>query len=633
MKIKEEEKKEDQTDAALVSKLNQTFESYKKGREKNEWEWFIQTLWYMGYQNAKYDKKTKQIVNVNASDKVTVNKIWANIRGVRNYLTRNKPKWDVTPYNQSQDEGAYKDDTLKSNKYVDYLYEHEELRPKLKQVIADALVTSRGYMQVLWNSDAEDGDGEIDFSVVDPFDLYKSSRCTRLANANHLILAVRRSLEEMEASGIYDKEKIALLKTHLTTKTSENAYKEQLLSIRGDSTTSGDEGILLQEHWFYEYKEADEGGRKKKVVKIVTLVDDIIIRNEETDFKKLPFYELSSDVQSREPYGFGWVKFLIPIQKEINKLLQSMADYNSIVNKARLIVERGANIKSVTNEHGEMIFVDPGSNVRPLNNPTLEQTVFQEYQLLGLLFEDIGAMNEATRGRLPSAGISGKALEILQVGDANSMSELVENLEDFLKDLGEAALELASQKYSFARTILPKGASGTREFLKVIGASASQANGIADEKTIVIPEKNLVDVKIGSYLADSNEARREILKELFNLQAIDQETLLKGYEVSNVAEIIAKTKAAKQEVAAQEAEAEAMKQQATTPQVKEEGVRAAIAAIKAVVSGQTPVMPTKPSQQYIDYLSNWLKSESGNLDQATRQSVEAFINQVLQLAG
>jgi hypothetical protein len=37
-----------------------------------------------------------------------------------------------------------------------------------------------------------------------------------------------------------------------------------------------------------------------------------------------------------------------------------------------------------------------------------------------------------------------------------------------------------------------------------------------------------------------------------------------------------------------------MKQQATTPQVKEEGVRAAIAAIKAVVSGQTPVCQQSP---------------------------------------
>src|SRR5690606_7569109 len=118
------------------------------------------------------------------------------------------------------------------------------------------------------------------------------------------------------------------------------------------------------------------------------------------------------------------------------------------------------------------------------------------------------------------------------------LAELQENTEDFLEEVYEHMLALAAEKYQFARNISPIDTStGERDFVSFIGENAeNKPEGVTE-----IPARNMVDVKINSWLADTAEARRDTLKDLFALQAIDQETLLKGYEIGNIADIIANT--------------------------------------------------------------------------------------------
>lgn len=628
-------KAQEAADTELLAMLDKQWIAAKANRDQHDWDWFINYLWYMGFHNAKYDRQTKQIVNISPNDKVFANLIFSVVRSVRNYATRHRPRAEVTPFNQSREQtDQFLNQNRQLSKVCDYTWDANYMAPKFKEVILDSLVTSVGFWQILWKSDAADGNGDIDVNTVDPFDLYIDPRATKLRDANYAILCIRRTKDDMKSSGLYDADKIDDLS--IESRISENSVKTQLASIRGEDQSSSDEqtgSILLREHWYFKLNE-----NNKKELWITTVADNKIIRNEKTDFSRLPFFCLSADIQPRSLYGFGWIKFLIPLQKELNRLLCSISDYNRVMNKGKVIVDRGANVNHMTNEHGEFIFKNPGTQVEQMNITPMGSAVFKSVDLLKILFEDIGSYNAATRGRVPTGITSGRGLEVLQTGDANNMSEFSENVEAFLRESFSFILELQSKKYIFARNVLAVGTSGSREFLQAIGASAPEELKKNRDDLVIIPEHNLVDVKIGSYLAETNEAKREILKELYSMQAIDLETLLKGYELSNVAEIIAGVKQEKQEAVQLEASKAGAIAQAETPPApaeKTEGARAAIAAIKTIVQGQEPQMPTNPGQEYVDYLDKFITDPEtgGSLPAQLRSQLEAFRNQVLQQVG
>jgi hypothetical protein len=119
-------------------------------------------------------------------------------------------------------------------------------------------------------------------------------------------------------------------------------------------------------------------------------------------------------------------------------------------------------------------------------------------------------------------------------------------------------------------------------------------------------------------LAHTAQARQEILKELYQLQAIDQETLLEGFNIGSVADVIKKTQekrlkdAATQievdkqtEIAGGEAQAEVAKAQGGA------GAREAIAVLKQIIGGNEPQVPSMVTPEFIQYIDSFLASPEG----------------------
>jgi len=348
------------------------------------------------------------------------------------------------------------------------------------------------------------------------------------------------------------------------------------------------------------------------------------------------------------PYGQGWVKNLIPANRLLNLLESSLAEYNNVLNKGKWISDKGAGVRILNNEHGQIIEKKRGFEVAQAAIAPLSSAIFTQIENANRYIEDIGALHDASLGRIPQGANSGKAIEALQVGDSNNLSELIENTEEFLEQVYEYILYLASQKYQFTRNIIVTRSTGVKEFLSVVGEDAGEN---APEGTVVLPKKNMIDVKITSWLANTAEARREVLKELYQLQVIDQETLLEGYSIGNIADIIKKVTEQKaqeaagqlamqkksQEIGAQgeqqtaEAQANAQNQAAaaTLP-----GKQQAIAMIRDIINGQIPPMPEMVGQDFVQYFMEFEQSdEFKSLDQDTQDAISRAKNQAIQAAG
>lgn len=628
MKKQDEETKGKESDEVLKAKFGRWWSAAYENRHHTDWKWFIYDLWVSGYHYAKYDKSNQQIITSAKTDgrpKVVINKIYTTLRAVRNYALRNRPRAEVTPHIDLSGEMEM-GDVVRQNKFLDFFHDQAKLRRKQKGIVWDGLKYSVGYWQVLFDESAPmyaqgDGKGEIVVNEIDPYDLYWDPNATSKENAKYVFLCVRRNLEDLKHDKKYDSKKLELVKPDK--KLSSSTFKERLLQLESGNTPSEDapKTVLVKECWYWKWV-----GDERKVF-IGTMIGDQVCRNEETDLDRLPFFIFSADVNPRSMLGQGWVKNLISPNKELNRVMSNTAEWNTVFNKGKWISDKGASVRVINNDNGQIIEKKRGYEVKQAVISPMSPIAFNLKDACDTYIEDIGGFHEASMGRIPPGARSGDAIESLQQGDANNMSEIVENLEEFLEEVYEYVLYLAAKKYQFVRTITPMDSLGQREYIKIIGEEASNK----PEDAVVIPKSAIVDVKISSWLAQTPDARQQKAKELFQLGLLDEQTTLEFFNVGNIADVLMRVQQRRER---EQAEEMAMKEQEAAMNKEEvavSGKEQAIAAIRSLVQGEQPVIPTVVTREYIDYIDQLLQTQE--MSPQEREAIQAFRDQVSQMAG
>jgi len=625
--------KEIKQDSALKARLDREWQSAQNNRNEFDWKWFTYDLFVSGNHYARWDNDTQQIVSSvkeKGQVKIVINKVFSTLRSVRNFVLRSRPRAEATPDDLTEENV---EETNKLNRFLDFFHDKQRLRRKLKGTLWHALKYSVGYWQVLFDNVKK----EIVVNEVDPYDLYWDPVARDPSEARYAILAVRRNVEDLRRDPKYD------IPDDMKTDDllSASSLKARFLqSEKGMSDFNEDkegETVIVREHWYrsYEDEEYEEKVGKKKVKKtrkvpkimIAAVAGNRIIRQpEDAKVDRIPFFRLSSDIEPLSMYGQGWVKNLISPNKLLDRLESSIAEWNDIMNKGKWVADKNAGVRIINNAHGQIIEKKRGFDVNQADIRPLSAVIFKQIENVNRYIEDIGGSHDAMLGRVPTGVKSGRGVEALQIGDMNNLSEVVENVEEFLEEVYEYVLYLASKKYQFARNVITVTTGGQREFTKVIGSSASNK----PEGALVIKPNNIVDVKITSWLAQTNEAKREVLKELYQLQAIDQETLLEGYNIGSVSQVIQKTRKEKLENAATQIEVANQSNPQPAGPVPS-GRLEAIAALKAIVNGAEPQPPQAVGADFIAYIDEYLESEEAqSLDSATLRAIQVFRATVAQ---
>lgn len=619
-------------DEVLKAKLERFWEKSSGARKQLDFQWFKYDLWVSGNHYAQYDKGTQQIITspkMGGRNQVVVNKIYSTLRGVRSWALQNQPKADITPYNLTEESIPV---VAKLNQYTMYLHDRLHLRAKLRSSLWHALKYSVGYWQILWNEEKQ----EIEVNVVDPYDLYWDDTARTEEEARFVVLCVRRSIDDLKDDPKY--QGVNWSEIGEDNKLSSSPFKERILQHeRGSAQGKGDKKdgtILVKEFWYKESVEEEvegEDGEKTKQrsnkIMLCTMAGGQVIRKAvDTGLTQFPFFTLHSDIEPLSLYGNGWVKNLIPLNRLLNRLESSSAEYNDIVNKLRVGIEKGAGLRTMTNEHGSFVEYKKGFKPEFMPVPALSAQLQQQIANVNRYIEDIGSLHDASLGRVPSGVKSGVGIEALQEGDSNNLSELSENIELFLEAVYEYILQLASEKYQYAKHIVTTTTTGEKMIMDVIGEDANEE--LQGENTLVIPKKIIVDVKITSWLAYTQEGRRMAVKDLVSLiPDLPPEFILEAYQTGNIADIVQKIveqqkKRAEQETqqATQQAEMQSqvqLKTQEQQAQIQQQqqlqtgvGREGAIALIREIVSGQTPQLPPAVTPEFVEYLDSYIQEMS-----------------------
>jgi hypothetical protein len=273
-------------------------------------------------------------------------------------------------------------------------------------------------------------------------------------DARYVIKVMSKPLELIENNPNYDKKAVENLST--TSNLSESDYKNLILNNENNINNTS-KNVILHEGWFVT----------KDGIRVITTSpqSNEILRNELTTFKKLPFEIYQPDINVGGIYGEGWVKNIVPLNKAANYLETSRLEYNILINKGRLLIPKGAGVKSVTNQNGEKIYYKAGFKPEFLPTPPMGSDVDRQINALGAYIQLIGAANEAFIGQTPTGVKSGIAIETLIASNFNQLSDLVNNLANTLAKLGEDILQLG---YEYQLLTKPFRAS-SGEYYGILG--------------------------------------------------------------------------------------------------------------------------------------------------------------------
>ena len=501
------------------------------------WDFFVIDQFVRGNHNVSGNPNDNTIyVNTN-TDYISypINKLWANFRAARGFVTRHKPKIEVVPVDMNDASVAY---ARRANQILERDNRLNNFRTINKEWAYYGIKYGVGYRQVGYDKENKVA---VRWSI-DPFDLGIGAQTGKFEDAPFVIKSIVRTVG-------YWRNKYPNCHVVPDNKPADDEYKQLSMQIEnptiGNLPLRDDEQTAIgYEVWYRVYETNKLGGKINKCL----FTTSEILSFEETPYKEFPFVAYESDIVPNESYPEGHLKHQIAPQRLYNLLNMHMLEYNYLVNRGRFQTVKGAGFEVIKAKEGQIIQHNPGKRVESIAPPPINPSLQWQIQKADDDMQLIGAYNDASFGRLPSANASGDLVEALQTGDSNNLLELRENFEDALSREASLILNMYSLFERDGFNIQDKLGEGEYQDIKVIGAKATEDMKIEkqyfDEENgsyldyIKVSEDNQVKVTVSSELGETKAARLNLLMKFVELGVLPAKFLLEHIEFPNTDDVL-----------------------------------------------------------------------------------------------
>jgi hypothetical protein len=557
-----ENKSEDTSDTPDLSVLEGWYQFTKDVWRTKRWDFFVIDQFVKGNHNVSVDPSDNTIYINSSTDYVSypINKVFANFRAARGFVTRHKPKVEVVPTEFDDNSKTY---ARRANAVLGRDNRLNNFRKLNKEWAYYGIKYGIGYRQVGYDKVNK---VSVRWSV-DPFDLGIGATTGKFEDAPFIIKDVKRTVA-------YWKNKFPNSNIVPDNKGAGDEFKELSEQIdnpaQAKNQMRADEQTAIgHEVWYRTYKPNKLGGYINKCL----FTSSELLSFEETPYKEYPFIAYESDVNPNRPYPEGHLKHQISPQRLYNLLNMHMLEYNYLVNRGRFQYPKGSGFEVIKAKEGQMIRHNPGKKIEvvapPPINPSLQWQIGKADEDMNL----IGAYNDASYGKLPTANASGDLVEALQSGDSNNLLELRENFEDALSQEATLILNMYSLFEKDGFMVEDKVKEDQIDKFMVMGDKAApQIKGdkyYSDDNGgyvdyVKITEDNNVKVSVTSELGETKAARLNILMKLAEAGIIPGKVILEHLEFPDSDDILQRI--AEESVA--EMAQEIMKQPSTPPPVQ-----------------------------------------------------------------
>jgi hypothetical protein len=276
---------------------------------------------------------------------------------------------------------------------------------------------------------------------------------------------------------------------------------------------------VVRETWLYPLDSVQKKLWGKDGCKLVTVGGVLVHKSSLPEWakRKRNFVRFLDLEEVGNHYGKSIMRDILPLQDDINRSRSMMAERTAL--ESRLIIgapqNHGLNIKALGGMPGVLMTYRSKDHQPASLNLTQQGPGADSFYRSSLeAAHDVGDMNDASRGKLPSAGLAGKAIYALQYADERSVAKTSTLQDESLKKLAMAMDAVTRVEYKDARKIRMVGED--RSFLI---------------ETEITPEHLDTDIDYfftpGSMLSKQKEAVRNEMIQLRDAQLIDNATARK----------------------------------------------------------------------------------------------------------
>lgn len=580
---------------------------------KQHRDWYINERFARGEHWIVYNRTANKVQTLPLSQgevRRTINKIGSQIRGIKNFVKRSQPRWECHPFGIEKKD---LEEAKKKNKILQHIYRTCDIKKHLTGIIVNGLKYSVGILE--GGIVKKNGKDSIDFWIDDTFDILFDPFSSNIQNCRYIIKCSKKPL-----TSIINNPNYTISKGSKSGDTKEARYKEMLEQEKYNRSKDGKgdlESTIVKELWM-KYIENDE-----TKIKIFTIACGQFIRVFEPKYKRYPFFDYNPEKNPNSIYSKAWIKDLISINKSLDKTVSQIESYIQRMLAGKWLIKKGVDVSTITDKGAEKIYYNGVAPPTQINLQPLPVAPFNHISNSERFLEEAGGIREASLGRIPGSLQSGKAIEALQSADASTVAEPVENLEFFLKEIAEFILELIEDYQVASEEIIEDG-----EKIKYIGKDTD----VSDE-TLKI-KKGEVTVRIVPEIAYSEEAKRDWIMRLAEGGIVDKQTVLETFAISNIGDILERTKKQNEEEFKQEMTKQ-KESHRTDGDAPNDSASLADSENNQMLAGQE--VPATPqalwTPEHLDLHILFLKENQNDMDENIMRLFEEHISQEEQYEG
>ena len=392
-------------------------------------------------------------------------------------LSRIKPDINVIPATSDERD---KQSAKASKKIYKSLKNKLEIENKITQAIKWSEVCGTVFYKVSWNNNLgqtvavdKDGNkvksGEVELSVVSPFEIYPDSQtCESLRDCQSLLHAKAYTTEQIKS--MYG---VEVKGEKINTFSLDNvSVGVGGLGFNGTATklieTTKDNSAIVIEKYVRPNSEYPNG-------RLIIVAGDKLVYDGELPYlcgedktRDFPFIRQTSIEEPGCFWGTSVIERLIPVQRAFNAVKNRKHEFINRLSLGVLSVEDGSVDLDNLEEEGlcpgkVLVYRQGATEPKYLQSESIPAGLSDEENNLLDEFNKISGVNDLLSTSTISSNISGNALELLISQDETRLNASIESIKSACKEIAKKILRLYKQYAIFPRIAKIVGENGQIE--------------------------------------------------------------------------------------------------------------------------------------------------------------------------
>ena len=392
-------------------------------------------------------------------------------------LSRIKPDINVIPATSDERD---KQSAKASKKIYKSLKNKLEIENKITQAIKWSEVCGTVFYKVSWNNNLgqtvavdKDGNkvksGEVELSVVSPFEIYPDSQtCESLRDCQSLLHAKAYTTEQIKS--MYG---VEVKGEKINTFSLDNvSVGVGGLGFNGTATklieTTKDNSAIVIEKYVRPNSEYPNG-------RLIIVAGDKLVYDGELPYlcgedktRDFPFIRQTSIEEPGCFWGTSVIERLIPVQRAFNAVKNRKHEFINRLSLGVLSVEDGSVDLDNLEEEGlcpgkVLVYRQGAAEPKYLQSESIPAGLSDEENNLLDEFNKISGVNDLLSTSTISSNISGNALELLISQDETRLNASIESIKSACKEIAKKILRLYKQYAIFPRIAKIVGENGQIE--------------------------------------------------------------------------------------------------------------------------------------------------------------------------